>query len=179
MEFFLGIVTALYGVAFIVFLFLGLLGIGLNEFDDMPRPLNYLRAVLSAVLWPLTLAYSIFVRGPRDRIANSREDFFNSSYLNSSYWREKGTGFDSEEVAAIFKRHPLLSYLSLDFLENGKRRAVVGLMHRSGPLDIQDLPSWSPVRKTVETYLSRAEVPQEEDWTEGTYDDANYPGNGE
>lgn len=170
MEFFLGIVTAIYGLAFIVSLFLGLLGIGLNEFDDMPRPLNYLRAVIFAPLWPLTLSYSIFVRGPRNARENARRDFSNTSYLNSSYWREYKENFDSQEVADIFRKHPLLSYLSLDFLdEDGKRRAVVGMVHRSGPLETQDLPSWSPVRKTVEAYLARAE----EQWDETTYDDVN------
>lgn len=173
MEFLLGIVAGLYGLAFIVFLFLGLLGIGLNEFDDMPRPLNYLRAVIFAMLWPLTLSYDIFVRVPRNTRANSRSDFFNTSYLNSSYWREHKQDFDSQEVADIFRKHPLLSYLSLDFLEDGRRRAVVGLMHRSGPLDTQELPSWSPVRKTVEVYLERAEMPVEEQGDETAYDDVN------
>lgn len=54
MDFLIGGAAAIYGLIFLAMLFLELLGIGLDE-NSLPAPLNYLKALIAAALWPLTV----------------------------------------------------------------------------------------------------------------------------
>jgi hypothetical protein len=161
--------AGLYGLIALWFLFSNLLGIGLGDFQDLPRPLNYIRAIFDAILWPLSLLYRAFVRRPRVMREESYERRPEFIIGSCSYWKEPGER--PEAVSRIFNKHPLLAYFSVNFYEDGSRETVLSLRHHSTVLKLDELSPYSPVRRTLEEFMKTAEADAEEPWEEDSHDD--------